>query len=154
MQRATSAIGIATAVTMVGTWARNVEDRTRADNYLHFGNYMPTVNKLRDCPALLTLRILSGKWKTRILWSLRSSTKRFGQLRRELPDASSKVLAAQLRELEAAGIIDRTVYKEGAVRVVDYAYTPFGRSLVPALDALGEWGLKNFDRLRRANRAK
>lgn len=115
---------------------------------------MPTVDKLRDCPALLTLKILSGKWKTRILWSLRPSAKRFGQLRRELPDASSKVLTAQLRELEAAGIIDRTVYKEGAVRVVDYAYTSFGRSLIPALDALGEWGLKNFDRLRRASRVK
>ncbi len=103
-------------------------------------------NKLRDCPALLTLRILSGKWKTRILWTLRASVKRFGQLRRELPDASAKVLTAQLRELEAAGIIHRTISKEGAVTVVSYAYTPLGRTLIPALDALGEWGLKNFDR--------
>jgi DNA-binding HxlR family transcriptional regulator len=109
------------------------------------------VNKLRDCPALLTLRILSGKWKTRILWALRSSAKHFGQLRRELPDASSKVLTAQLRELEAAGIIRRTVYKQGAVRRVDYAYTPLGKTLIPALDALGDWGLKNFDRLKRAS---
>jgi DNA-binding HxlR family transcriptional regulator len=59
-------------------------------------------------------------------------------------------LTAQLRELEAAGIIRRTIYKEGAVTVVDYAYTPYGRTLIPALDALGEWGLNNFDRLKRA----
>ena len=109
---------------------------------------MPIADKLRDCPALLTLKVLSGKWKTRILWSLRSSAKRFGQLRRELPGASSKVLTAQLRELEAAGIIHRTSYKEGAVTVVDYAYTPFGTTLIPALDALGNWGLQNFDRLQ------
>jgi DNA-binding HxlR family transcriptional regulator len=113
-----------------------------------------TAHKLRDCPALLALSVLSGKWKTRILWTLRPSAKRFGMLRRELPDASSKVLAAQLRELEAAGIISRSAYKEGAVKVVDYSYTPYGRTLIPALDALGEWGLKNFDRLFAAQRNK
>jgi DNA-binding HxlR family transcriptional regulator len=108
------------------------------------------VNKLRDCPALFTLKVLSGKWKTRILWALRPCPKRFGQLRRELPDASAKVLTAQLRELESAHIIRRTVSKEGAVIVVEYAYTPFGKTLIPALDALGEWGLKNVDRLKYA----
>ena len=106
------------------------------------------MNKIKDCPALLALQILSGKWKTRILWVLRPSAKRFGQLRRELPDASAKVLTAQLRELETSGVIRRTAYKEGAVEVVDYAYTPYGKTLIPALDALGEWGLKNLDRLK------
>ena len=109
------------------------------------------INKLRDCPALLTLRVLSGKWKTRILWALRPSAKRFGQLRRALPDVSSKVLTSQLRELESAGIIRRTTFKQGAVTVVDYEYTPYGKTLIPALDALGEWGLKNFDRLSRTS---
>lgn len=104
------------------------------------------VDKLRDCPALIAVRLLSGKWKTRILWTLRPSAKRFGQLRREMPDASAKVLTAQLRELEAAGIIHRTVSREGAVTVVDYSYTRLGRTLIPALDALGAWGLKNRER--------
>lgn len=109
------------------------------------------VHKLRDCPALLTLQVLSGKWKTRILWVLRPHARRFGQLRRELPDASAKVLTAQLRELVAAGIIRRTPYAKGSVELVEYAYTSYGRTLIPALDALGAWGLENFDRLRAAH---
>jgi DNA-binding HxlR family transcriptional regulator len=106
------------------------------------------VNKLEDCPALLTLQVLSGKWKTRILWLLRPGARRFGQLRRELPDASAKVLSSQLRELVAAGILRRTAYVEGSIELVEYAYTPYGQTLIPALDALGAWGLENFDRLK------
>jgi DNA-binding HxlR family transcriptional regulator len=107
------------------------------------------VNKLRDCPALLALQVLSGKWKTRLLWLLSPSPRRFGQLRRALPDASAKVLAAQLRELAALGIIRRTPYEKGSVQLVEYELTAYGRTLIPALDALGQWGLENLDRLRK-----
>lgn len=102
--------------------------------------------KLDHCPALATLRLISGKWKTRILWVLRPGPMGFNDMRRRLAEASPKMLTEHLRQLEADGLIYRTVETRGEVRLSRYGYTPYGATLIPVLDALGEWGLEHETR--------
>lgn len=96
--------------------------------------------KLFDCPALVAIRVISGKWKTRILWLLRDRPRHFGELRMTLPGVSAKVLDEQLAQLEADGLVTRRPQMQGAVRFVLYAYSDYGRGLIPVLDGLGNWG--------------
>jgi DNA-binding HxlR family transcriptional regulator len=85
-----------------------------------------------------SLKIISGKWKVLIIWHLVESSKRYGELRRLLP-CSEKVLIRQLRELEADGIILRMDYQT-LPRQVEYSLSEVGKSLLPILGALCEWG--------------
>jgi len=61
------------------------------------------------CPVALTLNLIGGKWKALILWNLLEGTMRYSELRRAVPDATPKMLTQQLRELEADGLVTRTV---------------------------------------------
>ncbi len=101
------------------------------------------MDKIADCPALASLELISGKWKTRALWLLRDGPSTFGDLRRDLRGISAKVLTEQLLQLERDELIERRESMEGRVRVVRYSYSNYGRTLIPALDALGAWGLKH-----------
>lgn len=83
--------------------------------------------------------VIGGKWKVLILWALNEQTCRFGELRRSIPGVTEKVLAAQLRELEADGIVRREAHPEIPPRV-EYSLTPLGISLNDALASLGAWG--------------
>ena len=102
-------------------------------------NCMP--EKMDDCPALVTLKTISGKWKTRILWLLRSGDIQFNELRRKLKTVSAKVLTEHLRQLERDGIVHCIKSREGGVEISHYGFTHYGSTLIPLLDALGEWGL-------------
>ena len=86
-----------------------------------------------------SLRVLGGKWKVLIVWHLRDATRRYGILRRLIPDITEKMLIRQLRELERDGIIARTDYQVIPPHV-EYAVTVYGQSLYPVLDALCQWG--------------
>ncbi len=97
--------------------------------------------KLFHCPALTAIQVISGKWKTRILWLLRDRPHHFGEMRRVLPGISAKVLSEQIRQLEEAGVVSRQETLRDGVTFVDYAFSDYGRTLIPALDALGDWGL-------------
>lgn len=101
------------------------------------------MDKIADCPVLTTLELISGKWKTRTLWLLRDAPHSFGALKRGLRGISSKVLTEQLQQLERDGLIDRQEGFQGGVRVVVYTYSDYGRTLIPALDALGAWGRRH-----------
>jgi DNA-binding HxlR family transcriptional regulator len=90
-----------------------------------------------------TLRIIAGKWKPLILYFLLDGPKRYGELKRTIQGVSDKVLIQQLKELEADRVLVRTDYKEVPPRV-DYALTPFGRSLADAIVPLCTWGTKNM----------
>ena len=96
-----------------------------------------------DCPVEATIAAVGGKWKILILWRLGDQTRRYGELKRLLPEVTEKMLIAQLRELEADGIIARTSYGEVPPRV-DYALTPHGRKLKPVLEAMCEWGQEHI----------
>lgn len=90
-------------------------------------------------PVELALEVLGGKWKMPILWRLKDRVWRHGELRRSLGRITSKMLTQQLRELEADGMITRTVFAQVPPRV-DYEITDLGRSAIPPIDALRTWG--------------
>ena len=92
-----------------------------------------------DCGFASALNVIGGKWKTDILWEINIEPRRFGELRRILSGVSEKVLAQQLREMEADGLIRREVFAEKVQRV-EYSATDFGRSLNHAVTVMAEWG--------------
>ncbi|MGC9538467.1 winged helix-turn-helix transcriptional regulator [Streptomyces sp. UG1] len=101
------------------------------------------------CGIDAAMDVVGGKWKVLILWALSVRSCRFGELRREVTGVTEKVLAAQLRELEADGIVHREAYDEVPPRV-EYSLTPLGVTLNAALAPLGAWGRENIldDRAR------
>lgn len=97
------------------------------------------VSNFPGCPVESTLTFLDGKWKGVLLYHLLSGTQRFNGLRRKLPTITQRMLTKQLRELEAAGLVSRTVHPVVPPHV-DYDLTPLGRSLEPVISALEAWG--------------
>jgi DNA-binding HxlR family transcriptional regulator len=91
------------------------------------------------CAMDITMHFIGGKWKTVVLWYLRKEKKRFGELRRLIPNITEKMLSLQLKNLESDGIIGRKVYPEIPPRV-EYFLTPFGKTLLPMLDEIAKWG--------------
>lgn len=82
--------------------------------------------------------LLAGKWKLEIMWLLNQRVYRFGELRKAIPGITQHMLTAQLRELEADGLVSRTVYAEVPPRV-EYEITPKARGLGPTMEALTAW---------------
>jgi DNA-binding HxlR family transcriptional regulator len=92
-----------------------------------------------DCPIEFAIDKIGGRWKPWILWILIPGTKRFGEIRREITEINVRMLTKQLRELEADGLIDRKVYAEIPPKV-EYSLSEAGKSLIPILSQLHEWG--------------
>lgn len=92
-----------------------------------------------ECGFATALNAIGGKWKTAILWEATLGPRRFGEMRRLLPGISEKVLTQQLREMEADGLVRRTVFP-GAVAKVEYSVTETGASLNEAVTVLSKWG--------------
>ena len=93
------------------------------------------------CPVERAQEAIGGKWKLCILRKLKEGTHRFGELHREIPDISKKVLTEQLRDMEHFGLIVRTAYKEMPPRV-EYSISELGLSLDTVLDASEEWAME------------
>ena len=91
------------------------------------------------CPVLYTMSILGQRWKIPILWHLADKKLRFSELRKELQNATPKMLTQQLRELEAQELIHREVFPVVPPKV-EYSLTELGRSLMPILVAMRDWG--------------
>ena len=97
--------------------------------------------KIYRCFFELTLQVMGGKWKPVILYHLATEgVMRFSGLRRSISGVTERMLARQLRELEADRIVHREVYREVPPRV-EYSLTDLGSGLVPILKELREWGL-------------
>lgn len=95
---------------------------------------------LPACPVETTLTMIGNKWKVIILRDLfLNGVMRFGELKNSVGSISQKVLTSNLREMEADGLITRTVYPEVPPRV-EYELTPLGNTLKPVLDSLWSWG--------------
>ncbi len=92
-----------------------------------------------ECPVILTIKLIGNKWKLLILRSLFLGTCRFNQLQKELGDISQKVLTENLRDLERAKLISRTVYPEVPPRV-EYSLTLLGQSLRGIVQAMKDFG--------------
>ncbi|HBG0292675.1 helix-turn-helix transcriptional regulator [Clostridioides difficile] len=92
-----------------------------------------------SCPIEATLALIGGKYKTLILWHLKDTILRFNELKKLIPKATPKMLTQQLRELESDGLIIRVVYPVVPPRV-EYSLSDFGKSIIPILDSMCDWG--------------
>ncbi|WP_414569027.1 winged helix-turn-helix transcriptional regulator [Nostoc sp. CCY 9925] len=97
-----------------------------------------------------TLKILGGKWKILILWHLKDEVKRYSQLKKLIPEITEKMLIQQLRELENDGIINRKVYSDVPLKV-EYSFTDYGKTLIPVLKALCDWGQEHLKIMKRGD---
>lgn len=96
-----------------------------------------TTGELEDA-----LAVIEGRWKILILFHLfGADVLRFSELRRAIPRVSQKMLIQQLRDLEKAGVVARTVYPVVPPKV-EYTLTADGRALKPALEALQAWAME------------
>lgn len=96
--------------------------------------------KLYPCTTSITMDIIGGKWKTVILYHLRDGKKRYNELRKTLPVVTERTLSLQLKQLEEDGVVTRMVYTSKPPLKVEYELTDFGKSLIPLLDAIAQWG--------------
>src|SRR4030095_736808 len=100
-----------------------------------------------NCGLDLIGEVLYGKWKIRLLWFINQGHKRPSELQRKIPDAARRVLNIQLKELEEHELVTRKVYPVVPPKV-EYSLTEFGKTLIPVIAALGQWGDEHEDRLR------
>jgi DNA-binding HxlR family transcriptional regulator len=84
------------------------------------------------------VELIGRRWSGAVIHLLLKSPLRYAELRSAIPDITDRMLSERLRELEEEGIVDRTVVPDTPVRV-EYALSPKGRALGPALGALGQW---------------
>ena len=91
--------------------------------------------ELPACPVETTLMLISDRWKVLIIRDLLGGTKRFSELKKSIGSISQKVLTANLRSMEASGLLTRTIYPEVPPRV-EYTLTETGYSLKPVLDSM------------------
>lgn len=87
----------------------------------------------------VTLNVIGGKWKPLIMFLLVDQTLRFSELQRSIDGITQKMLTEQLRELEKDGLVRRKVYPQVPPKV-EYSITSYGRTLLPVLDTMHEWG--------------
>lgn len=103
------------------------------------------IEKLKgfDCPLEATLAMIGGKYKILIVYFLINQTLRYSELQKLLPQASPKMLAQQLRELERDGLIHRELYPVVPPKT-EYSLTELGQSLTPIILAIYQWGEQLF----------
>ena len=97
-------------------------------------------------PIEATLALIGGKYKTLILWHLKDTILRFNELKKLIPKATPKMLTQQLRELESDGLIIRVVYPVVPPKV-EYSLSDFGKSIIPILDSMCDWGSDYLENL-------
>lgn len=97
-------------------------------------------DKVYPCSTTVTMDYIGGKWKTVILWYLAISPHRYSELRKKLMMVTERTLSLQLKQLEKDGLINREVYVKKAPMRVEYSLTQFGKSLIPLLKVLSDWG--------------
>ena len=101
------------------------------------------LNKKAYCPVDFAFQRVGGKYKGRILWYLKDSVLRYGELKRIVEGISPKMLTQALKELEDDGLVTRKVYTEVPPRV-EYTITATGSELIPAIDSMRIWAEKQL----------
>jgi DNA-binding HxlR family transcriptional regulator len=99
-----------------------------------------------SCPSDVFMKVLKGKCKTTLLVLIKKEVNRFGEMKRALPTISERMLAKQLDELEADGILSRTVFAEVPPRV-EYALTEYGETIYPIVKEIRKWGRIHQEKL-------
>jgi DNA-binding HxlR family transcriptional regulator len=104
------------------------------------------IDWLQDqCPIKATVDVIGGRWKPLILFYLLGQPKRFSTLRKDIPGVTGQMLTLQLRQLEADGIVARTIHAEVPVRV-EYQLTTYGKTLSSLLQGMRKWGQQHLNR--------
>lgn len=98
-------------------------------------------NKEYPCCTSVTMKFIGGKWKAVILHHLIDGTKRYNELKKSIPTITERTLSLQLKQLEDDHIINRKVYTEKPPLMVEYTLTDFGKTLLPVLEAITNWGI-------------
>ena len=98
-------------------------------------------NKEYCCPVGAAISEIGGKWKPLILWALKDGKLRFNEISKELPAITQRMLTKQLRELEKDKLVNRKVYAQVPPKV-EYSLTEKGKSVIPILESLCDWGEK------------
>jgi DNA-binding HxlR family transcriptional regulator len=120
---------------------------------VHFRSYTYLCTKLHlmyerkiplplECGLSLTKEVLNGKWKANIIYLISIDVQRPSDIQRALPDATKRVLNLQLKELDTHGIISKKIYHQLPPKV-EYSLTPLGKSLIPVIMTLNDWGEHN-----------
>ena len=102
-----------------------------------------TARNVQNCPVTATMGVIGGKWKLLIMYVIVNDINRFGKMSMVLKGISKQMLTTQLRELENDGILERKIYPEIPPRV-EYFLTEKGRSLLPVIELMKEWGHQNL----------
>ncbi|MBC8043958.1 MAG: helix-turn-helix transcriptional regulator [Rhizobacter sp.] len=95
--------------------------------------------EIYTCPVEATLGVVGGKWKILVMYHLQSGAKRYGALRRLMPEVTEKVLSENLKALESDRLLIRTVHYERPPRV-EYQATDIGKRLMPLIESVNQWG--------------
>lgn len=96
------------------------------------------------CAVEGALSVIDGKWKGVILYHLFEGDLRFNEMRRKIPNVTQRMLTNQLRELEADGLVTRTVFPVVPPKVI-YSLSERGRTLRPVIMALKDWADAHMD---------
>jgi DNA-binding HxlR family transcriptional regulator len=102
-----------------------------------------------NCGLDLVREVIYGKWKIHLIYFISQGIKRPSDLQRRIPGATRRVLNVQLNQLEQHGLIAKKIYAELPPKV-EYALTELGNSVLPIVNALGQWGDDHQAELRRA----
>jgi DNA-binding HxlR family transcriptional regulator len=97
---------------------------------------------LGECNLTYAIQLMGGRWKLLILMRLEDGKQRFGELSKQIPNITDRMLTLQLRELEQDGLITRKAHAEVPPRV-EYEMTDIGRDLLPVCAGLHAWGTKH-----------
>jgi len=100
-----------------------------------------------NCGVTHFLNRIGGKWKVLVIYAINNKVNRFSSLQKLIPDISKQMLVNQLRELEEDKIIDRIIYAEIPPRV-EYKLTKYGKSLMPVIDVIQQWGERDLKNSR------
>lgn len=92
------------------------------------------------CCTSVTMGIIGGKWKTVILFHLIGGPLRYNELRKKMETVTERTLSLQLKTLEEDGVVQRTVYTTKPPLKVEYTLTDFGKTLIPLLQSIANWG--------------
>ena len=92
------------------------------------------------CCTSVTMGIIGGKWKTVILFHLIDGPLRYNELRKTIDVVTERTLSLQLKSLEEDGVIERKVYTTKPPLKVEYSLSDFGKTLIPLLQSIANWG--------------
>ncbi|WP_074488178.1 winged helix-turn-helix transcriptional regulator [Mucilaginibacter polytrichastri] len=92
-----------------------------------------------ECGLHLFMEVINGKWKINLIWCIYKGIKRPGELHRQIPKASRRLLDTQLKQLVAQGIIVKTIFEQKPLKV-EYELTAFGETLIPVIVVTAQWG--------------